>query len=210
MNNGDGLEATLGKLRAQMSEAEFAKLEYQRAVDAHRKRREWAVLAIDKLVVAFVLVYVSWFLNRKLEDFRQGANARAEYRKMQVEITRDAVRAAEELETGSHLLCMQLTAAPSDAERAVIAKDGQEQLRKASVALHAASDFIDASLIGPINGLANGASDYLEACVAHKEQRQAELKRQICELRVELQAKIEQLYEGTSADVARRKHAACQ
>jgi hypothetical protein len=115
------LDEELGRLRQHIGEAEFAKLEYERKVEEHRKRREWTVLAIDELVVAFVLVYV-----------------------------------------------------------------------------------------GPINGLGNGANDYLDACVKHDEARKADLKRKICGLRVTLQAKIEQLYEGTAPNVQRRTFETCR
>jgi hypothetical protein len=69
---------------------------------------------------------------------------------------------------------------------------------------------VDASLIGPINGLGNGANDDLDACAKHDEAQKADLKRQICGLRVTLQAKIEQLYEGTAPDVQRRTFETCR
>jgi hypothetical protein len=199
----------------QMDPKEAAKLEYQRALsDADRARKEkadaeareghWKTLIFEKVVLGVIVIYASWYFNSQLEVYKSTSSMKTEYRKIVIDATRDALKAAAGSYIDGQLVCR--ASKENDDEGHKTVEELQEHLRDEGTRLTEASALIDVSLARPLNLIANAGTEYLSAC--DNNARKDEIRHQVCAAQRELHTRIEAMAMGTTLDEGKIREAA--
>jgi hypothetical protein len=207
------VEKVLKALASQLAPGDYARLEYERArareADFAKKQADqravgvqWRMMIIDKVIIAAFVAYGTWYLNEKLEDFKAAAANAADYRKMEVEATRDAAKAAVAMEVDAHAICALLQSAPAspDGDASSVVKSkveaAEEQLRKTGIELHTLKALVDPSLVEPLNGIANAGPEYALACKSGDKTRMQQINGQVCRFQTQLRVGLRDVFTG--------------
>jgi hypothetical protein len=187
----------LQSLKEALSQAEWAKLEYQRRVDIVRthedKRNSIMLLVADKVVLALFLIFVTYQVGKKVDEVRDAVRREADLRKFTMEKAESAHKAAQSMITAARIVCDKTLLGHT------FTSDEQSTTETAFVSMadqfEEAKDFLDQPLVEALNAFSNLQFVYLTACKDKGKHEMAD--RKACELKAEIHARIRSLALGT-------------